>query len=86
MGMSCVLREIVVPEKLVSTEKFDQSWYPGEALGTIVLTEKDGKTLLTQTIQYESREARDIVIKSPMEQGMSAGYNRLDEVLQSHVN
>ena len=86
MGMSCVLREIVVPEKLVSTEKFDQSWYPGEALGTIVLTEKDGKTLLTQTIQYESREARDVVIKSPMEQGMSAGYNRLDEVLQSHVN
>ena len=29
MGMGGVYREIVVPERIVSTEKFDQSWYPG---------------------------------------------------------
>ena len=81
MGMGGVLREIVPPERIVATEKFDQSWYPGEAVGTIVLVEQDGKTTLTQTILYESREARDVVLKSPMEQGMAAGYNRLAEVL-----
>lgn len=68
MGMGGVLREFVPPERIVATEKFDQSWYPGEAVGTIVLAEKSGKTTLTQTILYESREARDVVLKSPMEQ------------------
>jgi len=83
MGMSGVYREIVVPERLVATEKFDQSWYPGEAVGTIVLTEQGSQTLLNQTIVYESRQARDVVLKSPMEGGVTAGYNRLDEILQS---
>ncbi len=83
MGLGGVLREIVPPERIVATEKFDQSWYPGEAVGTIILVEQDGKTILTQTIIYESREARDIVLKSPMEQGMAASYNRLAEVLVS---
>ncbi len=83
MGMGGVLREIVPPERIVATEKFDQSWYPGEAVGTIILVEQDGKTTLTQTILYESREAREVVLKSPMEQGVAAGYNRLAEVLVS---
>src|SRR5713101_7802158 len=83
MGLGGVLREIVPPERIVATEKFDQSWYPGEAVGTIILVEQDGKTILTQTIIYESREARDVVLKSPMEQGMAASYNRLAEVLVS---
>ena len=81
MGMGGVVREIVPPERLVSTEKFDESWYPGEAVGTIVLTEHDGKTTLTQTILYESREARDAVLKSPMEQGVAMGYDRLAALL-----
>jgi uncharacterized protein YndB with AHSA1/START domain len=81
MGMRGVLREIVPPERLVSTEKFDESWYPGEAVGTIVLIEQDGKTTLTQTVRYESKEARDAVLKTPMEQGVEMGYNRLAEFL-----
>jgi uncharacterized protein YndB with AHSA1/START domain len=81
MGMGGVLREIAPPERIVATEKFDQSWYPGEAVGTIILVEQDKKTTLTQTIVYESREARDIVLKSPMEQGVAASYNRLADVL-----
>jgi uncharacterized protein YndB with AHSA1/START domain len=83
MGMVGVLREIVPPERIVATEKFEQPWYPGEALGTIVLTEKDGKTTLTQTIVYESRATRDAVLKTPMEQGVAMGYDRLAEVLAS---
>ena len=83
MGMGGVYREIVAPERIVATEKFDEAWYPGEAVGTIVLTEQSGKTLLTQTLLYESREARDGVLKSPMEQGLVMTYNRLAELLAS---
>jgi uncharacterized protein YndB with AHSA1/START domain len=83
MGMGGVYREIVAPERLVSTEKFDEAWYPGEAVGTIVLSENGGKTSVTQTILYESREARDAVLKSGMEQGLAASYGRLAEMLAS---
>jgi uncharacterized protein YndB with AHSA1/START domain len=83
MGMGGVYREIVVPERLVSTEKFDQAWYPGEAVGTLQLSEQAGTTTVTQTVLYVSREARDAVIKSPMESGVVASYNRLEEVLAS---
>jgi uncharacterized protein YndB with AHSA1/START domain len=79
MGMSGVLREIVVPERLVSTEKFDEAWYPGEgAVGTLVLTEKGQQTLLTQTIRYESKAARDAALQTGMREGMATGYNRLE--------
>ena len=83
MGMGGVFREIVRPERLVATELFDESWYPGEALDTSVFLEEDGKTTLTLTVLYESREARDGVLKSPMEQGMAIGYDRLEQLLQS---
>ena len=83
MGMGGVFREIGPPERIVSTEKFDQAWYPGEAVGTLVLTERDGKTTITQTVLYQSREAREAVLKSPMESGVAAGYDRLAELLAS---
>ena len=44
MGMGGVYREIKAPERIVNTEKFDEAWYPGEALGTLVLMEQGGKT------------------------------------------
>jgi hypothetical protein len=50
---------------------------------TIVLVERDGKTTLTQTILYNSRETRDAVLKSPMKTGMAAGYDKLEKVLPS---
>ena len=83
MGMGGEFREIVPPERIVSTEKFDEAWYPGEAVGTLVLTERDGKTTVTQTVLYQSREAREAVLKSPMESGVAAGYDRLAELLAS---
>jgi uncharacterized protein YndB with AHSA1/START domain len=81
MGMGGVLREFVPPERLVATEKFDQAWYPGEALVTQVLVEQGGQTTLTVTILYESQETRDGVLKSPMEEGVAASYDRLADLL-----
>jgi len=85
MGMGGVYREIVPNQKLVTTEKFDQAWYPGEAVGTIVLAEQAGKTTLTQTVLYQSREARDGVLKSGMETGVARSYDRLEEQLAERL-
>jgi len=83
MGMGGVYREIVAAERIVATELFDEAWYPGEAVDTIVLTERDGKTTLTQTLLYNSRETRDAVLKSPMQRGLAASYDRLEKSLPS---
>jgi uncharacterized protein YndB with AHSA1/START domain len=83
MGMGGIHREVVPPERIVATQLFDQDWTNGEAIGTIVLTEQDGKTTLTNTILYSSREARDAVLKTPMDKGMAAGYDRLEQILES---
>jgi uncharacterized protein YndB with AHSA1/START domain len=83
MGTRGVCREIVSPERFVTTEKFDEPWYPGESLVTYVLVEQGGKTTLTLTVLYESREARDAVLKTPMEQGVAMSYDRLAELLAS---
>ena len=81
MGMGGVYRDVNAPERIVSTEKFDEAWYPGESLNTLVLVEKAGQTTLTQTMRYESREAREAVVKSGMEKGVAASYDRLEDVL-----
>lgn len=81
MGMGGEYREVLRPERIVATEKFDQSWYPGEAVGTTVLVERNGHTILTLTVCYESKDARDAVLRSPMEDGMAVGFNNLESLL-----
>jgi len=81
MGMSGVYREIVPTERTVHTEAFDD--YPGDSVITTVLTEHDGKTTLTATALYESREVRDAVIASGMEHGAAETYDRLADLLPS---
>ena len=81
MGIGGVYREIAAPERLVATERFDESWYPGEAVNTLVLVEHGGQTTLTQTSLYESRAARDTALQSGMEKGVEVSYDRLAELL-----
>jgi len=81
MGISGVYREIVPPERIVNTEQFDNPWYPGEAIVTNVLVEKGGKTTLTLTVDYGTKEVRDGVLKSGMEKGVSVSYDRLAKLL-----
>jgi len=83
MGVRGVYREVTAPDRLVNTEKFDESWYPGESLITTVFVEQGGKTTLTVTMRYESREARDGVLKSPMEGGVAESYDKLAALLAS---
>ena len=83
IGMSGQCLEFVKPSKIVATEKFDQPWYPGEAVGTITLEEEGGVTTLTQTIRYESQTARDAALKAQVEHGVALGYDRLARFLES---
>ncbi|HEV3168415.1 MAG TPA: SRPBCC family protein [Isosphaeraceae bacterium] len=85
MGMSGVYREIVPNERIVNTDTKDgcDTQAAGEALVTTVLVEHAGKTRLTSTLLFPSRELRDAVINSGMERGVTANYDRLDEYLAS---
>ena len=85
IGMSGRCLEFARPEKIVATEKFDQPWYPGDAVGTITLREEGGVTTLTQTIRYESQAARDTVLKAGVEHGVALGYDRLAKFLESRL-
>jgi uncharacterized protein YndB with AHSA1/START domain len=81
MGMGGVFSEIVPPERIVHTERFDQAWYPGEAVVTSTLVEQGGRTTLTTTMLMESKDARDEVLRSGMESGVKRSYDRLAELL-----
>ncbi len=81
MGMRGVYQEITPPERLVSTESFDD--YPGESLNTVVLSEDNGKTTIRTTVLYPSKEARDAVLESGMEDGAAQTYDRLAEYLRA---
>jgi uncharacterized protein YndB with AHSA1/START domain len=81
MAVGGTFREIHPLEKLVATERFDDAWYPGEAINTTVFVDVRSLTTVTITILYESKEARDTARRSGMEQGMAAGYERLEKLL-----
>lgn len=85
MGMGGRILEFVPPERVITTEKFDKSWYPGEAIGTIELTEQTGVTTLTLTVRYETKDARDQVMLSPMGEGMALGYDSLELFLSRSI-
>jgi len=85
MGMGGTHKVIERPERVVRSEIFDQDWTGGETIGTAVFTERDGRTTLTQSVVYASREARDAAARSGMAEGMEMGYQSLDAFLADQV-
>lgn len=83
MGMGGVYLEIEPPERIVATEAFDESWYPGEAVVTALFSEQGGRTTLTLSVLYESKEARDAVLRTPATEGVGESFDKLAEVLAS---
>jgi uncharacterized protein YndB with AHSA1/START domain len=81
MGVGGVYREIVAPDRLVTTEVFDQAWYEGECISRVELIEREGRTTLVNTLLYDSKQIRDAVLASPMETGVAASYDLLAEIL-----
>ncbi|MGE0548255.1 MAG: SRPBCC family protein [Kofleriaceae bacterium] len=81
MGMRGHYRDIVPNERLVATETFDDPWAPAEALVTIELDEHDGETTVSTTLRYDASEVRDAALRSELQNGMTAGLDRLASVL-----
>jgi len=78
MGLSGRFIEIAAPGRLVHTEVFDEDWTGGEAVVTIELAAIPGGTRMTMRVRYSSATARDAVLRTPMADGMEAGYQLLD--------
>jgi uncharacterized protein YndB with AHSA1/START domain len=83
MGMRGVYREITPPKRLVSTEAWGGNW--PETLNTLTLSEKDGRTTVTNTVLYPSKEAREAALKTGMKEGVSLSFDRLTEYLRTMV-
>lgn len=81
MGMRGTFLEVVPPERVVNTEIFDEPWYPGQAEARLELTERGGRTTLVLTVRYESKDARDGVLRTPMKEGVEEGYDKVAEIL-----
>jgi uncharacterized protein YndB with AHSA1/START domain len=78
-----IYNEIDPPRRFVRTERFE-GWDAYEALLTVELVERDGRTTMTQSFVFPSQEIRDAVMKTGLTpQGMSAFYERLDLLLAS---
>jgi uncharacterized protein YndB with AHSA1/START domain len=75
-----VYHEMLVPERLVFT--FEWEGMPGHILlETATFTERDGKTILTDSSVFQSVADRDGMLNSGMEEGTNESYQRLDTLL-----
>ena len=83
LSMHGTYKEVSPPTRVVRNEIFEMNVGPpmGEQLATMELADKGGRTVLTITLRYDSKEARDGAIASGMEHGMNASYDRLEELL-----
>lgn len=82
MRVGGTYREVEPPERIVHTEAFDDPWYPGESVITTEFVDAEGGTIVTTTMRYESREARDSVLEHRIEGGVAASYDKLAELLK----
>src|SRR5213594_1622512 len=73
-------REITPPSRLVFTEIFEQ--FPDSvSVVTAELSEEGGKTRLTATVRYPSKDVRDMVLGSGMAKGAGISYDRLEDLV-----
>lgn len=72
--------EVDAPHRVVNTEIFDPFPDAGSTV-TSTLVEKSGKTTMTQRCVYPSREVRDMVVSTGMEDGMRESLRQLADVV-----
>ena len=73
--------EVTPPERIVSTESWGAGW--PESWNTLEFAEAGGRTTITMTVKYASKEIRDAAYKSGMKEGMAASFARLDSLLET---
>jgi uncharacterized protein YndB with AHSA1/START domain len=87
VGFHGEYREIVPNERIVSTEVFEGmpgDDYPEQGtLNTATFTEIDGRTRLEILVEAPSKEVRDAIIASGMEEGLQDALDLLEETAMS---
>ncbi len=74
--------EVVPDERIVSTEIFEGM--PGaQAVTTVTFTETGGRTTVTVLVAHDSRENRDMHLRSGMEDGLQEAMDHLEQVVAS---
>ena len=85
-GFNGEYREIVPPERLVSTENYEPIGPGHEMLATVTLEEKNGKTFFENRLTYASKADRDGHLGSGMERGMNEALDRLEAIARRKTN
>lgn len=81
-GFGGVYREIVPPARLVHTFIYDP--FPDHGALTTVLFQEDGdRTVITETVLHQTRDARDAHLSSGMESGARQTLDRLEALLET---
>jgi len=80
-----VYREVVPEERLVSTEIYEgvPNGDEGATLNTATFAEADGRTTLTILVEAPSKEIRDAIIATGMEDGLQDALDLVEEVAAS---
>jgi uncharacterized protein YndB with AHSA1/START domain len=78
-------REIVPNERIVTTEIYEGPEAEGLSeedapLNIVTFTEADARTTLSLLVQCTTKELRDMILGSGMEDGMQEGFDLLEEV------
>lgn len=81
MAMSGRYLEVVPGSRIVSTEQWGPEW--PETINTIELVDQGDLTLITTTVRYPSKEARDAAMATGMTEGADQSYQRLDALLRA---
>ncbi|HEV7801647.1 MAG TPA: SRPBCC family protein [Burkholderiales bacterium] len=80
--MTGVYREIVQPERIVHTERYETTGFTSpDALVTMTLTEQNGRTRMQSVILHPNKDSRDGHINSGMENGARETFDRLEVLL-----
>jgi uncharacterized protein YndB with AHSA1/START domain len=80
--MTGVYREIVRPERIVHTERYETTGFTSpDALVTMTLTEQNGRTRMQSVILHPNKDSRDGHLNSGMENGARETFDRLEALL-----
>ena len=85
VGFHGEYREIVPNERIVSTETYEGlpegvSDEQGSTVNTATFVEADGRTTLTILVRAPSKETRDAIVESGMEDGLQDALDLMEEV------
>lgn len=83
LGMHGEYLKVEALAEIMRTEIFEQDTNRNETIGWLRLTDMVGGTLVTTSVLFATREARDLALASGMEKGLASSFDRLERLLSS---